>query len=73
MNRMADSVENLVGTVKDLAFIDEISVRIVAMNEPVSFFNAAIGREMTWSLLLNFLQYIYIVWNYLFLKQKGGI
>jgi hypothetical protein len=47
INRMADSVENLVGTVKDLAFIDEISVRIVAMNEPVSFFNAAIGREMT--------------------------
>jgi hypothetical protein len=23
-------------------------VRIVAMNEPVSFFNAAIGREMWW-------------------------
>ncbi len=59
MNRMADSVENLVGTVKDLAFIDEISVRIVAMNEPVSFFNAAIGREMTWSLLLNFFNLLY--------------
>jgi len=42
---MAASVEGFIGSIQDFAFIDEVSVRIVAMNEPVSFFNAAIGRE----------------------------
>ena len=42
---MAASVVNLVGTIQDFAFIDDLSVRIVAMNEPVSFFNSAIGRD----------------------------
>ena len=43
--KMAASVVNLVGTIRDFAFIDDLSVRIVAMNEPVSFFNSAIGRD----------------------------
>ena len=34
-SKLAASVENLVGTIQDFAFIDEVSVRIVAMNEPV--------------------------------------
>ena len=42
---MAASVENFVGTIQDFAFIDDLTVRVVAMNEPVSFFNVAIGRE----------------------------
>ena len=29
---------------QDFAFIDAVSVRIVAMNEPVSFFNVNIGN-----------------------------
>jgi len=45
-SKMAASVENLVGTVQDFAFIDDVSVRIVAMNEPVSFFNTEIGRDL---------------------------
>ena len=44
-SRMATSVANLIGTIQDFAFIDDVSVRIVAMNEPVSFFNSAIGRN----------------------------
>ena len=44
-SKMAASVVNLVGTIQDFAFIDDVSVRIVAMNEPVSFFNSAIGRD----------------------------
>ena len=44
-SKMAASVVNLVGTIQDFAFIDDLSVRIVAMNEPVSFFNSAIGRD----------------------------
>ena len=46
-SKMAASVENLVGTVKDFTFIDDVTVRIVAMNDPVSFFNAAIGRDLS--------------------------
>jgi len=46
-SKMAASVENLVGTILDFAFIDDVSVRIVAMNEPVSFFNTAIGRDLS--------------------------
>ena len=46
-SKMAASVENLVGTIQDFAFIDDVSVRIVAMNEPVSFFNTAIGRDLS--------------------------
>ena len=44
-SNMAASVENFVGTIQDFAFIDDLTVRVVAMNEPVSFFNVAIGRE----------------------------
>ena len=45
-SKMAASVENLVGTIQDFAFIDEGSVRIIFMNEPVSFLNTAIGRDL---------------------------
>ena len=44
-SNQAASVENFVGTIQDFAFIDDLTVRVVAMNEPVSFFNVAIGRE----------------------------
>ena len=44
-SRMAATVTSLIGTIQDFAFIDDVSVRIVAMNEPVSFFNSAIGRD----------------------------
>lgn len=44
--KMLPSADNFVGSIRDLAFIDEVSVRIVAMNEPVSFFNVAIGRGL---------------------------
>ena len=43
---MAASVENLVRTIQDFAFIDDVSVCVVSMNEPVSFFNTAIGRDL---------------------------
>ena len=42
--QMAASAENYIGTLQDFLFIDEVTVRVVAMNEPVSFFNVAIGR-----------------------------
>ena len=44
-SNLAASVQNFVGTIQDFAFIDDLTVRVVAMNEPVSFFNVAIGRE----------------------------
>ena len=44
-SNLAASAENFVGTIQDFAFIDDLTVRVVAMNEPVSFFNVAIGRE----------------------------
>ena len=43
--QLAASAENYIGTLQDFLFIDEVTVRVVAMNEPVSFFNVAIGRE----------------------------
>ena len=42
--QLAASAENYIGTLQDFLFIDEVTVRVVAMNEPVSFFNVAIGR-----------------------------
>ena len=44
-NKLADSVDNLVGVIRDVLFIDDVTVRAVALNEPVSFFNVAIGRD----------------------------
>jgi len=44
-SKMAASVNNYVGSIQDFAFIDDITVRVVAMNEPISFFNSAIGRN----------------------------
>jgi len=44
-NKLADSVDNLVGVIRDVIFIDDVTVRAVALNEPVSFFNVAIGRD----------------------------
>ena len=41
---MLEVTEAYVGSLHDLAFLDEVSVRVVAMNEPVSFFNVDIGR-----------------------------
>jgi len=41
---MLDTIDNMVGTIRDVAFLDEVSVRVVAMNEPVAFFNVNIGR-----------------------------
>ena len=41
---MLPTTDNYVGALRDLAFIDEVSVRVVAMNEPVSVYNVAIGR-----------------------------
>merc|ERR1712150_214364 len=41
---MSASIEGLVGTIKDIAFMDDSSVRIISMNEPLSIKNAAVGR-----------------------------
>ena len=41
---MSASTEGLVGTIKDMAFMDDTSVRIISMNEPLSIQNAAVGR-----------------------------
>ena len=43
-SQMAATAENFIGTLQDFIFIDDVTVRVVAMNEPVSFFNVAIGR-----------------------------
>jgi hypothetical protein len=40
------SVNGFVGTISDLAFIDDVSVRVIAMNEPVAIERAHVGREM---------------------------
>ena len=44
-SKLAASVNNFIGTIQDFLFIDDTTVRVVAMNEPVSFFNVAIGRN----------------------------
>ena len=44
---MAASTDGLVGTIKDMAFMDDTSVRIISMNEPLSILNAAVGRFKT--------------------------
>ena len=41
---MVEKGDNFVGQLADLVFLDDASVRILAMNEPVSFFNVDIGR-----------------------------
>ena len=46
-SKLAASVDKFVGMIKDFAFIDDVSVRLVALNEPVSFFNVEIGREFS--------------------------
>ena len=43
-SKMAASVNSLIGTIQDFLFIDDTTVRVVALNEPLSFFNVAIGR-----------------------------
>ncbi len=37
-------VENFEGVIQDFVFVDDTSIRMLAMNEPVSFFNVNIGR-----------------------------
>ena len=37
-------MENYVGGIQDVVFVDDTSVRMLAMNEPVSFFKVHIGR-----------------------------
>lgn len=44
---MAASTDGLVGTIKDMAFMDDTSVRIISMNEPLSIQNAGVGRVKT--------------------------
>ena len=41
---LAATADNFIGTLQDIIFIDDTTVRVVALNEPVSFFNVAIGR-----------------------------
>ena len=43
-SEMAASVNSFIGTIQDFLFIDDTTVRVVALNEPLSFFNVAIGR-----------------------------
>ena len=44
---MTASTEGLIGTIKDMTFMDDNSVRIISMNEPRSIKNAEVGRIKT--------------------------
>jgi len=41
---MAASTDGLIGTIKDMTFMDDNSVRIISMNDPRSIKNAEVGR-----------------------------
>ena len=41
---IVELVENFEGVIQDFVFVDDTSIRMLAMNEPVSFFNVNIGR-----------------------------
>ncbi len=41
---IVELVDNFEGVIQDFVFVDDTSVRMLAMNEPVSFFNVHIGR-----------------------------
>ena len=47
---MSASTSNLIGTIKDIAFMDDASVRVISMNEPLSIQNAKIGRAKNFHL-----------------------
>ncbi|QQP35882.1 Laminin subunit alpha1like, partial [Caligus rogercresseyi] len=44
-SEMSKSLNGFNGLLKDIVFIDDLSVRVVSMTNPVSFSNAGIGRD----------------------------